>query len=160
MNDTKIYFKEDYPMIETPQELIESTIDKTEEILKAKFPEFLEFGRGRYTISRGSTQVMIVIRPFTEKETCVECIANVVTNAKISPDLMRFLLRKNAELHFGAFGLMFDDTITFSHTITGTNLDVNELVTSVNSVAIISDYYDDEIVSIAGGQRSADLIDL
>ena len=99
---------------------------------------------------------MIVVRHFVKNETIVECMSNVVTGANVTPEIMKFLLRKNAELHFGSFGLLFDDTITFSHAITGTNLDDNELITTLNSVAFISDYYDDVIVEMAGGKRASD----
>lgn len=144
-------------LIETPEKLMEGTIEKVNSILKESFPDYLSFGNGSFTISRGSTQVMIVVRPFTYEETCVECIANVVTETNVTPELMRFLLRKNAELHFGSFGILFDDTITFSHSIAGTNLDENELKTTLNSVAVISDYYDDIIVDLSGGKRAVDL---
>jgi len=70
---------------------------------------------------------------------------------------MQFLLRKNAEMHFGAFGLLFDNTIIFQHSLAGKNIDDNELLTAVNAVAIIADHYDDEIVEIAGGRRSKDM---
>lgn len=142
---------------ETPKELLIKTTDKVESILKENFPEFLTFDKGQYTIHRGSSQVMIIVRPFTEDETCVEFIANVVTGARLSENLLKFLLRKNAELHFGSFGLLFDNTITFSHTITGTNLDANEFITSLVSVAIIADHYDDKIVEMAGGKRASDI---
>ena len=127
------------PNIDTPQELIDSTIGKVEKILVENFPEHLSFGNGSYTISHGTTQIMIIVRPYTDNETIVECISHVVTGAKIDDDLMKFLLRKNAELHFGSFGLLFDDAITFSHSITGTSLDPNELITTLNSVATIAD---------------------
>ena len=156
MNENNNLFREGTAMIETPQELIDATILKVESVLKEKFDEYESYGSGTFTISRGSTQVMVLVRPFTEHETCVECIANVVYGAEINADLMNFLLRRNAEIHFGAFGLLFDNTIVFQHTITGTNLDANELYTSVNSVAIIADYYDDEIVEKFGGKRSTD----
>jgi len=142
----------------TPDELIQETIHKVESILKEHFSEHLAFGNGSFTISRGSTQVMILVRPFTKNETCIECSSNVVFGAEITPNLMRFLLRKNAELHFGSFGLLFDDTIIFAHSITGTNLDANELITTLNSVAIIADYYDDIIVELAGGKRAVDVV--
>jgi hypothetical protein len=148
--------KQDQNM-ETPKELIDATIKKVESILNTDFPEHLTFGNGSFTISRGSTQVMIIVRAFTKTETCVECTANVVTGAKVDDKLMNFLLRKNAELHFGSFALLFDNTISFSHSITGTNLDNNELTITLNAVAIIADYYDDEIVKIAGGFRALDL---
>ncbi len=159
IDDKYIRPDEEVSFIETPQELIEQTIAKVNDILKENFPEHLSFGNGSFTISRGSTQVMIVVRPFTVDETCVECMANVVTETEVTPELMRFLLRKNAELHFGSFGLLFDDTITFSHSIAGTNLDANELITTLNSVAVIADYYDDIIVDLSGGKRAADVID-
>lgn len=146
-------------MVETPQELLDQTSEKVKSILDEHFRGYISFEEGSFTINRGSTQVMIVIRPFTKDDTCVECIANVVTGANISNELMRFLLRKNAELHFGAFGLLFDDTITFANSLTGKNLDVNELKTSLNAVAVIADYYDDIIVEMAGGKRAADLVD-
>ncbi len=146
-------------MVETPQELIVQTIDNVKNILEKHFPEYISFEDGSFTINRGSTQVMIVVRPFTDDDTCVECFANVVTGADISNELMRFLLRKNAELHFGAFGLLFDDTITFSNSLSGINLDVNELTTTLNAIAVIADYYDDIIVEMAGGKRAADLVE-
>lgn len=34
---------------------------------------------------------------------------------------------------------------------------MNELVTTIHSVAIIADYYDDEIVRMAGGKRAIDV---
>lgn len=145
-------------MIDTPQELIDQTISKVESFLKEISPEYVSYDNGSFTINFGSSQVMIIVRPFTENETCVEIVSNVVTGANITPELMKFLLLKNSEIHFGAFGLLFDDTITFQHSITGTNLDKNEFETSLKAVAIISDYYDDEIINMAGGKRAIDLL--
>ncbi|MES2766756.1 MAG: YbjN domain-containing protein [Bacteroidota bacterium] len=149
------FSKQSFDM-KTPQTLIDATAKKVETILKKNFSDYIAFENGSYTISRGSTQVIVVVRPFTESETCIECMSQVVTGARIDGELTSFLLRKNAELHFGAFGLLFDDTITFAHSITGTNVDENELATTVNSVAIIADYYDDEIVKMAGGTCCGD----
>lgn len=143
--------------METPTELVEKTIVNVEEFLKHSFPDYVSYGNGSFTISRGSTQIMLVVRPFNETDTCIECMATVVSGATLNEELLHFLLRKNAELHFGAFGLLFDGTIIFSHSITGANLDANELITSVHSVAIIADYYDDEIVKMAGGKRASDV---
>ena len=144
-------------MPETPVELINQTIEKVENILITHLPDYLNFGNGSFTIAFGSTQVMIIVRPFTSEDTSVECISNVVSGAHITNELMNFLLRKNAELHIGGFGLLFDDTIIYQHSIAGTNLDANELLTSIKAVAVIADYYDDEIVAMAGGKRAADL---
>ncbi len=157
MSDDKIK-KSDTNAIYTPPELLEKTITKVKTILDKYFPDHLSFTDGQFTIPFGSTQIIIVVRPFTDEDTCVECISQLVTGANIDLDLAKFLLRKNAELHYGAFGLLFDDTITFSHAITGANLDENELLTTINSVATIADYYDDIIVEMAGGKRAIDLL--
>jgi hypothetical protein len=151
------YMKSGDDEADTSVELLNTTVLKVAKILKEHYPDHLEFGNGSFTLTNGSSQIMIIVRPFANHETCVECISHVVSGAKINEDLMRFLLRKNAELHFGAFGLIFDDTVTFSHSITGTNLDENELITTLNSVAVISDFYDDKIVELAGGKRAIDL---
>ena len=139
-------------------DIVMKTIDKVSSILTKNFPNHISFGNGTFTITRGSSHIMITVRQFVRNETVIECTAHVVTGATITPVLMKFLLRKNAELHFGSFGLLFDDTITFSHSITGTNLDENELTVTLNSVAFIADYYDDVIVEMAGGKRAADIV--
>lgn len=151
------FIKEHNPKIHTPEELIQKTIGKVEKILKEKYPQYMHFDTGAYTISRGSTQIMIIVRPYTDDDTCIECSANVVNGAKITNDLMQFLLRKNAELHFGAFGLLFDGTIMFSHSISGANLNDNELLNTLDAVGTISDYYDDLIITEYGGKRAGDL---
>ncbi|MCS6807454.1 MAG: hypothetical protein RML40_02080 [Bacteroidota bacterium] len=141
----------------TPEELLKATAVKVEEMLKEIYPDYTSFGDGSFTITQGSSVVSIIVRPFTATETCVECTANVVYGAEISPAIMKFLLRKNAELHFGGFGLLFDGTITFSYSLPGMHLDKEEFHTAVQAVAIISDYYDDEIVVAAGGKRAVDM---
>ncbi len=157
MNDILIQSKEHNPNIDTPIELIEKTINKIENILKNKYPEYLKFENNVFTIAQGSTQVMLMVRKFANDDACIECTANVVYDAKITEELLQFLLRKNAELHFGAFGLLFDDTITFSHSISGANLDENELINTLNAVATIADYYDDVIINKNGGKRAGDM---
>ncbi len=152
----KQHSKEDF---DTPQELLNKTTEKVTSFLNSYYPDNLNFGNGSFTISSGSTQVMIIIRPFTSTETCVELISNVVTGALINDELLRFLMHKNAELHFGSFGLLFDGTVTFSYSLTGSCLEENQFITALQAVSIISDHYDDIIVKIAGGKRASDDID-
>ncbi len=145
--------------VETPQAIIDAAILRLKHLLVRNYPDHIEFGDGAFTITRGSSQVMIVVRAFTESECAVEFMSNVVTDAKVDNELMAFLLRKNSELHFGAFGLMFDNTVTFTHCITGSSLNSDELRKVLNTVAFIADYYDDIIVDMAGGKRAADLVE-
>ena len=52
---------------------------------------------------------------------------------------------------------MFDDTICFAHSIAGINADENEIITSIQSVALIADHYVDEIITMAGGERCSEV---
>ncbi|HLP29117.1 MAG TPA: YbjN domain-containing protein [Candidatus Didemnitutus sp.] len=140
----------------TPDAIIESTRANVAAILKERFPQTVDFSDGSYALSYGSSSVGVVVRRYTETDTMVEIMAQVVSSAIITPDLLKWLLRKNAELHFGAFGLLFDDTIIYTYSLPGSKLDASELEAAVTSVAVIADHYDDEIVKMAGGKRMAD----
>lgn len=141
----------------TQHDLITATQARIKAVLDRTFPNAIDFGDGSYTITQGSTSVMIVVRPFTETDTMVELMSQVVTGGTITPEVMRWLLRKNVELHFGGFGLLFDDTIVFTYSLPGASIDATELEAAITSVAVIADHYDDEIVRLAGGKRAADL---
>jgi adenylate cyclase len=144
----------------TPPHLIDETKLHVERILTDAYPDYIAFEDGSFAISKGSTRVIIMVRAFTGEDCIIECVAHVVSGATITPELMKFLLRKNAELHIGGFGLLFDDSIIFSHSITGATMDRGELISAIASCAIIADHYDDEIVQMAGGKRASDLVEL
>jgi hypothetical protein len=137
--------------------LLDNVTQRVKECLDKAYPDYVEYGNHKFTVEHGSTIVMVAIRSFTEDEACIECFAQVVTGCDINPSLMSYLLRKNAELHFGAFGMLFDHTVTFSHSITGSDMNEDEFLNSLKVVALISDYYDDRIVALAGGKRACDM---
>jgi hypothetical protein len=141
----------------TSELLINATRERVAAVLKAKFPNFIDFGDGSFAVPHGSSSVAVLVRSYTETDTMVELIAQIVSGANVTPDVMHWLLRKNAELHFGAFGLLFDNTIVYTYSIPGVHLDSEELESAITSVAVIADHYDDEIVNMAGGKRASDL---
>mgnify|MGYP000849737875 FL=1 len=125
--------------------------------LKKLFGKNVQEIDDRFLIVEGSAVVQIIVRPWYDGDSVVDIFSFVVEGANITPELTNFLLRKNATLHFGAFGLTFDNTVIFSYSLAGSNLDLNELKAALQTVATISDYYDDQIVSIAGGRRGIDV---
>lgn len=133
------------------QETINETRGTIREYLREVDPEFQEYESGMFTVQEGSAIVGIAIRPWHDDEVVVEFTSQLVNGAAINADTMRWLLQKNAELHFGAFGLLFDDTILYSHTVPGRSLDRDTFGATTRMVAAIADHYDDEIVSLAGG---------
>lgn len=111
---------------------------------------------GSYVVRHGSAAVNVFVRPLTKSDCLVTCQAYVVQGAKIGPKILGMLMRLNATNTVGAFGLLFDDTIVFRHSISGANLDINEFRTSIRTVAFFADEYDEDIVKIAGGHRATD----
>ncbi|MFA6234770.1 MAG: YbjN domain-containing protein [Bacteroidota bacterium] len=109
-----------------------------------------------FVIRQGSAVVNIFVRPMSKEDCLVTSQAYVVQGAKIGPKILGMLMRLNATNPVGAFGLLFDDTIIFRHSISGANLDLNEMRTSIRTVAFFSDEYDDAICKIAGGTRAID----
>ena len=140
--------------------IIETTYKKVQTFLQqmygATYQEKVSEFENKFVIAHGSAAVIVSVKPWHETECIVEALSYVVHGASMSPELMSFLLRENSKSPFGAFGTSFDNTITYSHAITGSHLDQNELATTVRHVAFMADEYDDIIRSRAGGKRAVD----
>lgn len=115
--------------------------------------EIPEFG-----VMVGSAFAQTAIYPFGDEESVISTRAYVVTGAELTADLMHFLLRENDRMTFGAFGIDEEGDIFFEHTILGSTCDPEELRSSVSSVVLIADEYDDLIVEKWGGKRAVDRI--
>jgi hypothetical protein len=103
-----------------------------------------------------SALVEVLIHPWEDNDAIINTRSFVVKGATITPELMQFLLRENARMNFGAFGLDEQDNILFEHSIVGSTCDKKELEASVKAVLEIADQYDDPIVQKWGGQRALD----
>lgn len=132
------------------------TNDKLKTFFKTNFNDTTYFDEESFIVSKGSTQVMVKAENITEDHVVIDLISHVVRNANVDDKLKNFLLRANTELKFGAFGLLFDDTITFQHSILANDFSEVDLKSSINAVASVADYYDDIIVEKAGGKRALD----
>ncbi|NQW30442.1 MAG: YbjN domain-containing protein [Ignavibacteria bacterium] len=143
--------------MQTADSTFDTTLQHVRKVLNGKFQNVVDFNDGSFAIPHGSSSVSVVVRAYTETETMIELMAQVVNGASLNEELLRWLLRKNVELHLGAFGLLFDDTIVFTYALTGGSISPSELEAAVTSVAVIADHYDDEIVAMSGGLRAVDL---
>lgn len=104
----------------------------------------------------GSAVAQTAVYPWGNDDSTITTRAYVVTGAELTPDLMHFLLRQNADMRFGAFGVDDENDIFFEHTIVGSSCDKNELKASVLAVVTTADRFDDQIVARWGGQRALD----
>jgi hypothetical protein len=107
-------------------------------------------------ISTGSAVTQVYVSHWGDDDAIVCVRSYVTTGTEITPELMRFLLEKNTDMRFGAFGIDEDGDIIFEHTIVGSTIDKEELRASVKAVLSVSDNYDDDIVSRWGGTRALD----
>jgi hypothetical protein len=131
--------------------MLAQTGQRVRAFLQEIYPDFVEFDDGSFTVSEGSAVISITVRPWHDEDTAVEFTSQLVTGANITADLMKWLLQKNVELHFGALGLMFDDTIVYSQTLPGCDISREEFESTILTVGRVADHYDDEIVAMAGG---------
>lgn len=108
-----------------------------------------------FYVKYGSTVVEISIKPYEEDEAVVEVLAYCVQGVEPTPELMRELLRLNTEIPIGAFSMLNND-VFYSHSFLAHELQPDQLISSLNSVASISDEYDERIVAKYGGQTALD----
>jgi type III secretion system-like peptide-binding chaperone len=114
-----------------------------------------------YAVKQGSAYVMINVVPWGKDKAMLRCVSQLVKGVKMTLDLATQLLTLNAHLRFGSFSYdPVGDLILFSHAILGgTTLDPDELLATLQDVALIADEYDDKLAKKYGGQRMKDLLE-
>ena len=105
----------------------------------------------------GSTVLEISIGPHEEEEAVIEILAFVVQGVEPTFELTRDLLRFNSEVPLGAFSMVGQD-VFFSHSVLGRRLRPEQLIASLQSVATISDEYDEKLVNSYGGETALDCL--
>lgn len=106
-----------------------------------------------FYLKYGSTVLEISIDPYEDDNAVIEILAFCVQGVEPTYDLLKELLRLNSEVPLGAFSMVGGD-IFFSHAILGRRLQAEQLITSLDSVASISDLYDEQLVSKYGGETA------
>ena len=110
-----------------------------------------------FYLKYGSTVLEISIEPYEEDDAVVEVLAFCVQGVEPTFELMRDLLRLNMRVPLGAFSMDGND-IFFSHSFLGRRLRPEQLIASLESVATISDEYDEKLVASYGGETAIDTL--
>jgi hypothetical protein len=144
--------------MEFKTEAQKSVYEKVAPMVREIFGEFAQERDDipQFGVLMGSSITRITVIPWGDDDATISITSYVVSGAEITPELMEYLLRENASMRFGAFGIDSDDDIQFEHTIVGSTCDKEELKASAMAVVRVSDKYDDEIVARFGGQRATD----
>lgn len=106
-----------------------------------------------FYLKYGSTVLEITIDPYEEDDAVIEVLAFCVQGAEANFELARELLALNAQVPLGAFSMVGSD-IFFSHSFLGRRLRPEQFIASLDSVASISDLYDDRLVERYGGETA------
>jgi hypothetical protein len=106
-----------------------------------------------FYLKYGSTVLEISIEAYEEDDAVIEILAFCVQGVEPTFELMQELLRLNSEVPLGAFSLCGRD-IFFSHSFLGRRLRPEQLIASLDSVASISDLYDEKLVAKYGGETA------
>ena len=106
-----------------------------------------------FYLKYGSTVLEISIDPYEEDDAVIEVLAFCVQGVEPSFEMMQELLRLNTQVPLGAFS-MVGTSIFFSHSFLGGRLRPEQLIASLDSVASISDEYDEKLVAKYGGETA------
>ncbi len=128
------------------QSLINKTTAKVEKfLLKIMKKEELIKINDIFSFQFGTVMVQARVVPYHTDDVLVEVFSYLAEKIKYNPQLGEKLLRLNATMHFGAFGITFDNSVVFNYSQAGSNLDYNEFLAAVQTVATVSDSYDEII---------------
>ena len=106
-----------------------------------------------FYLKYGSTVLEISIDPYEEDDAVIEVLAFCVQGVQPSFEMMQELLRLNAEVTLGGFSLV-GTNIFFCHSFLGGRLRPEQLLASLDTVASISDEYDEKLVEKYGGETA------
>jgi hypothetical protein len=106
-----------------------------------------------FYLKYGSTVLEISIEPYEEDDAVIDILAFCVQGVEPTFELMQELLKINAEVPLGAFSMVGTD-IFYSHSFLGRRLRGEQLIASLDSVASISDLYDEKLVASYGGETA------
>lgn len=135
--------------------------EKARDYLRSLFGEInVKVMEDTFALQEGSTFVYVRAFAIGDKKAGVEVFSYVVTDVKVTEELMRYLLTYNLRLILGAFGLSIGEdgkgAVVLTHTILGDSMDSDELYGSVSAIARVADDLDDQIVASFGGKTALD----
>ena len=128
------------------EELLRTTDEKVSQYLGQIFYEH-EFAKSDniYSFPFGTVNVEIRVVPWHSEDVLVQVFSYLAEEVNLSPQQAVELLRLNANSPFGGFGLTFDGAVKYSYSLAGANLDFNEFLAAVQTVASIADEYDEQV---------------
>ena len=137
------------------EDLLKEVREKVKTYLKEVVDDFVEVD-GILSFTYGSVTVNVEVVPWHRDDVLVKVFSYLAENAQLSDDLMRTLLEMNARFPLGAVAVSMGDSVMYRYSIAGANLDLNEFVAAVYTVATVADSYDEFVREYGGGSGRID----
>jgi hypothetical protein len=97
-----------------------------------------------YTFTFGTVTVTVQVLPWHSEDVLVKVYSFLGNeDTQIDQSMKDELLRLNANISFGSFGVTFESQPIFTYSLAGKNLDMNEFQAAVQMVAKTADEYDE-----------------
>ena len=128
--------------------LIKATQTKIASYLSRLFDEQeLVIVDGLHAFTFGTVQIEVQVIPWHSEDVLVKVFSYLAQDVTLTKEMSEELLRLNSTLSFGSFGITFDNSVVFSYSLAGANIDFNEFSAAIQTVATIADEYDEKIQS-------------
>ncbi|NJL14189.1 MAG: YbjN domain-containing protein [Microscillaceae bacterium] len=99
-----------------------------------------------YTFTFGTITVTVQVLPWHSEDVLVKVYSYLGDeDSEVTVDTRDELMRLNANIPFGSFGVTFEGQPIFTYSLAGKNLDLNEFQAAVQMVAKTADEYDELI---------------
>jgi len=156
----------DPPLAPAPTEIAPDTRARVETVfrrvgnyLRAADIKFMENpGEQSYTALYGSAVAMVKVIPAGPDDTWVAFLAPVVSGAGTAPDLLEYLLRRNADWAATKYHLTQANEIWLQYSVLGSILDANVCKLAIAFTMMTADAEDDVIRSKWGGRRASEVL--
>jgi hypothetical protein len=134
----------------TNEALLRSVKENVSKYLNQMFEasEIMKFD-DTFAFSYGTATVNIQVLPWHSEDVLVEVYSYLTEESNLTADEMEELLRLNATVPFGSFGISMEGSIKFSYSLTGKNMDFDEFSSAVQTMAVIADEFDEKVVALA-----------
>lgn len=134
------------------------TREKIKTFANSRGLELVEVDEDHYWLREDSAIIQIMIEKVRSGQVWVQFFSEVVHGVRVDGELMRKLLRLNADFLVGSFGLI-DNNIYLKHSILGgEHMDEDEFFIALALIASTADDYDDKIIETHGGKTGVSLI--
>ncbi|NJO01923.1 MAG: YbjN domain-containing protein [Bacteroidia bacterium] len=127
------------------ESLLQATQQKVEKYMTELFHDY-EIVKidDFYTFTFGTITVTVQVLPWHSEDVLVKVYSYLGDEEmELSQEMKDELLRLNATIPFGGFGVTFEGQPMFSYSLAGANLDMNEFQAAVQMVAKTADEYDE-----------------